>query len=124
MPVCKKCMCKKPTSAFAPYYNGKKTMRRICEGCRRVQFYNKRKVRRIEAFKILGEKCVDCGVGSNKHNYVMFDFHHLDPTKKEVKRFTLSMSNERFHREVKKCVLLCANCHRLRHFKEREGKSI
>ncbi len=40
------------------------------------------------------------------------DFHHLDPLEKE---FTLSArmtSWSRIKRELDKCVLLCARCHR------------
>jgi len=42
------------------------------------------------------------------------DFHHIDPKEKEfglsVKRLTRSW--EKMKKELDKCVLICANCHR------------
>lgn len=52
------------------------------------------------------------------------EFHHKDPSKKEV---TLSRavnngwSIERMEKEIAKCVVLCANCHRKLHYEERTG---
>jgi predicted HNH restriction endonuclease len=55
--------------------------------------------------------------------YVAFDFHHKDP---EQKKFPLSQRNMArkwgdLIKEADKCHLLCANCHRIVHFK-REAK--
>lgn len=59
---------------------------------------------------IMGDKCCICGY--NKTNNAL-EFHHMDPTKKD---FSLSQkSNISFARakeEIKKCILVCANCHR------------
>lgn len=45
------------------------------------------------------------------------EFHHTDPTQKE---FTISnkrtASKDKLLNEMKKCMLLCANCHREQHF--------
>jgi hypothetical protein len=63
----------------------------------------------------MGGECVICGY--NEH-FNVFDLHHIDPTQKE---FTLgsiraaAISWDRIVRELRKCVLLCANCHRLLH---------
>ncbi|MEE8597958.1 MAG: hypothetical protein V3S69_00270 [Dehalococcoidales bacterium] len=47
----------------------------------------------------------------------VYDFHHVG--KKDMNPSqALSLSWERAKEELKKCVLLCSNCHRLRHFKE------
>jgi hypothetical protein len=60
--------------------------------------------------------CEKCG---DKRWYVL-EFHHLDPTKKDfsiassAKRF----GNIKFMEEIKKCEVLCANCHRELHFLE------
>ena len=49
------------------------------------------------------------------------DFHHSDPTKKdnEVSTYTRQHQYTRAMEEVKKCIVLCANCHRILHYKER-----
>jgi hypothetical protein len=45
------------------------------------------------------------------------DFHHLDPTQKEFRIATacVGSSKERIAEEIRKCVVLCANCHRKLH---------
>jgi len=45
------------------------------------------------------------------------EFHHLDPTKKEANIGTLagSFSRRAIRKEMKKCVSVCANCHRKIH---------
>lgn len=60
----------------------------------------------------LGGKCVRCGYSLCLD---ALDFHHIDKTKKD---FHLSKKWECFDRcieEVKKCILLCSNCHRELH---------
>lgn len=56
-----------------------------------------------------GGKCLRCGYDKS---LVALDFHHIDPEKKD---FTIS--NDRFKlieaiEEIKKCILICSNCHR------------
>lgn len=59
---------------------------------------------------IMGEKCCICGY--NKNNSAL-EFHHLNPTQKD---FTLgqnpNISFAKANEEIKKCILVCANCHR------------
>ena len=59
---------------------------------------------------IMGEKCCICGY--NKC-ITALEFHHINPQEKE---FTLSTNAnigfEKAKEEIKKCVLVCANCHR------------
>lgn len=56
--------------------------------------------------------CVDCGYSANP---VALDFDHVDPA---TKRFTIAMSGNRQWTQVldelAKCVVRCANCHRIR----------
>ena len=75
-----------------------------------VAEYNKRyansiKIRLVDA---LGGKCVVCGYDKCRQ---ALDFHHLDPKAKEYNVNTIR-SFEKALKEAKKCVLLCANCHR------------
>lgn len=61
--------------------------------------------------------CIDCG---NK-DYRVFDFHHI-----EDKLFNISdgaragYSIKVINKELKKCIVLCSNCHRIRHWKIKE----
>lgn len=63
--------------------------------------------------------CADCGLMLPDYPEV-FDFHHISN-----KKFTLSKYTQHtigsIQREVAKCVVLCSNCHRIRHAKERRG---
>lgn len=76
--------------------------------------------RRNTAIQLLGGMCVDCKTVFPSYVY---DFHHVNPLEKE---FTISenmgVAKERFYREVSKCILLCANCHRIEHNKEKNAK--
>ena len=59
--------------------------------------------------------CVDCG--GTFPDFCM-DYHHLDPETKETRirdYINGDYSFKRIQEEVDKCVLLCANCHRIRH---------
>jgi len=63
-------------------------------------------------------KCSKCGFS----HPAALDFHHTDSSKKD---FTLgsksTFSKKRFLEEVKKCIVLCANCHRIHHYDERNS---
>ena len=63
-------------------------------------------------------KCSKCG----ENHVACLDFHHLDPSKKEfsihqIKQY--AWGDEKIERELKKCVVLCSNCHRKLHYEER-----
>lgn len=59
-----------------------------------------------------GGKCQRCGYNKS---LVALDFHHIDSSKKD---FTISDDNFRLIdavKEIKKCILICSNCHREYH---------
>ena len=62
-------------------------------------------------------KCTKCGF----NHTAALDFHHEDPSQKEYNVNRL-VSNKQFvkaYKEIKKCVVLCANCHRIHHYEEK-----
>lgn len=63
--------------------------------------------------------CCHCGMSFKEHPECC-DFHHVDPSIKEalISRM-LSKSWERLKAEVFKCKPLCANCHRIEHYKNK-----
>lgn len=72
--------------------------------------------KKIKAIQYKGSRCVDCDLHINNTHYSVFEFHHLDPTKKDYEWTKLRLrSQESINKELDKCVLLCANCHRIRH---------
>lgn len=62
-----------------------------------------------------GKPCADCG---EVYDPICMDFHHEDPKlKKDEVRMLLrdGYSMTVVQAEIDKCVLICSNCHRLRH---------
>lgn len=72
---------------------------------------NRRKKIREMAIAYLGGKCQNCSY-SRCHDAL--DFHHRDPKEKEfgISQNGLTRSWDRVRKELDKCVLICANCHR------------
>ena len=65
-------------------------------------------------------KCTNCGFD----NPAALDFHHEDPSTKHDSVWRL-VNNGRFaaaYEEMKKCIVLCANCHRIHHHEDRLHK--
>ena len=87
----------------------------------KVEKNNRDKARRLlkkkRAIALLGGRCKRCGLES-EHTTV-YDFHHTDPFSKgkDIKGGSDFMRKawERIEAEIKKCILLCANCHRIEH---------
>lgn len=68
------------------------------------------KVRRIEAIKTY-MPCSRCGIDVPP---VAMDFHHITDDEKYMNVAGMkTCSWERIKNEIKKCELLCANCHRI-----------
>ena len=82
----------------------------------------RRKKIRLMAIEHLGGKCSKCGY--NKYPEVL-EFHHRDPSQKDfnVSKKGLTRSWERVRREIEKCDLVCANCHRERHVEQKLAAS-
>jgi hypothetical protein len=64
--------------------------------------------------------CIKCG----QNHPATFDFHHIDSSTKEasVNKLIKNRAFKRAMEEIKKCVVLCANCHRIHHHDERLAK--
>ncbi|QNN45370.1 hypothetical protein H9L17_08995 [Thermomonas brevis] len=80
--------------------------------------------RKLELVEVCGGKCSRCGYA---RNMAALSWHHLDP---ELKAFNLdvrSLSNrnrDAIDAELRKCILLCANCHAEAHFPELDMSSV
>ena len=99
--------------------SGKKYAKHYCKSCCSGKKRESNRSIKEKAIAYLGGGCGRCGyVGCP----AVFDFHHIDPSKKEF-----SIGGSRFHRfelikdELDKCELLCSNCHRELHYKLTEG---
>jgi hypothetical protein len=63
--------------------------------------------------------CTKCGFNHS----AALDFHHVDPSTKtdSVNKLVTDGRYKAALEEVKKCVVLCANCHRIHHHDERQA---
>lgn len=109
--------CKSCFYTYQQKYNKKKN---------RVRYTNLEIDRRTrykeEAIRLKGNCCQDC---KKSFPTPVYDFHHLNPNEKEHSIAKLFMGSwEKLLVELDKCVLLCANCHRIRHFVNKEFKEI
>jgi hypothetical protein len=84
----------------------KETKRAICGTCRVRRARRKTKQR---AVNLLGGSCIKCGYSKSLR---ALEFHHKDPNEKDIQ---ISVSNNvawsRIEEELKKCILVCSNCH-------------
>tara|TARA_R110000822_G_scaffold53903_1_gene138679 strand:- start:801 stop:1364 length:564 start_codon:yes stop_codon:yes gene_type:complete len=84
--------------------------------CKNSYSVQKRRIKlKLMAVKYKGGKCERCGYDKCVDS---FDFHHRDPKEKEFgiggKGHTKSW--DKIKKELDKCLLLCANCHREEHY--------
>ena len=70
-----------------------------------------RKLKKEEISEICGSKCAICGYNKCLN---ALEFHHIDPKEKVfgLSAKGLSYGYETIISELRKCLLLCANCHR------------
>lgn len=130
--VCCTCHEEKDIESFDFRYKIKGIRQRICKSCKKIARKNSyhnhkdhviaknlankgKNVQWYEAYKKT-LKCERCP----ENDPVCLDFHHINPQEKD---FAVSIivrgtySKERIMKEINKCIVLCANCHRKEHSK-------
>lgn len=127
--TCSKCGDEKPVSEFLFRNKKEKTYHSACSLCykeQRKQSYQRNKKYYLDKNKRLkkrnkdwfveykrNEKCLCCG----ESDIAVLDFHHTRNKIKEVSRMAYDiMSIKKLLIEIKKCVVLCSNCHRKLHY--------
>jgi hypothetical protein len=135
--MCSKCGNEKEINEF-PFKNKEKNIRHIvCKFCwkeiRKKSYNNNKEVtlkrnkrnkkKNLEWYVNYKSKlkCVNCG----EDHPACLEFHHIDPNKKDFNisiniRSTYSVN--KILREIEKCDILCANCHRKLHYEMRDNK--
>lgn len=114
---CSHCKTEKSLKEF----HFKKTENRFSSWCKKC-LYNSQMQRwadrKKKAVELLGGKCCMCGY--NKLCAAL-DFHHVDPTQKRYEWDKLRLRKWKdVIEELKKCILVCRNCHAEIHWKETE----
>lgn len=131
--ICSKCKKEKPVSEFGKNKAKKDGLQAECKECKSAYnklHYQKNKETYLAKARESSKECEDyireiksslkcsiCGEG----RWWVLDFHHENPDEKESCIATLAHngSRKKMEEELKKCIVLCANCHRDIHFKNK-----
>lgn len=131
MKLCPRCTIEKPVEYFSRNKRKKDGLQTYCKECysainadtykrlpkRRSKILQSNKDTIARNRKFLGRLrrmfgCRFCG----ENEPVALDFHHIDQTQKDTEVVKLvSYSRLRLKEEIRKCAILCSNCHRKLH---------
>lgn len=131
--ICSTCKKKLPATEeyFSMRYDRKKPQfQGKCKKCHseyRKKHYEENKKKYIKKARVYTDSVVSWFLDYKKtliceacgdDRYWVLDFHHIDPTKKEktVSSFIRGASKNKAMEEIKKCKVLCSNCHRDFHY--------
>lgn len=138
---CTDCSRKLQRYQFSSNKSKKDGLNYRCKECQRAYFkdyYSKNKKKHIERVRkntrsrrkrlqefvrnLKNKPCTDCG---NKYHHYAMDFDHIDSNKSFniSKGIDLGFSKEKLLKEIRKCELVCSNCHRVRTFNRRNEGS-
>jgi hypothetical protein len=109
--ICSKCKKDKDEKEFYRKYRGFDEFQSWCKKCLNFRTHERQLQNKVKAVSLKGGKCCRCGYDKC---ISALEFHHPNPEDKErigTGRLA-SRGWERYWREVSKCLLLCANCHR------------
>jgi len=114
--VCRECNLKTDLTSFplAGIVKGVKYYRHLCVSCYSKQKTNKSKDR-MEKFRDYKKslKCNRCGYD----DYRALQFHHIEDNKDgTIAVMARNHSWKSLEEEIKKCEVLCANCHQIEHY--------
>jgi hypothetical protein len=137
MITCKTCYIEKPLESYTPSQQRPKGRCKECQKNYSRQHYLKNKdsyflrddLKRKEHKDLVAQHkdvpCKDCGIKYPPH---IMDFDHLDA---KEKTFTISRASqlgktrEQVIEEIKKCDVVCSNCHRQRTYSRvKRGRQI
>jgi hypothetical protein len=118
--ICKYCNTERKESEFqkANVIKNKVYYRKKCTPCK-IKDQNLRLSLNKNFIRDYKKKqsCIKCGI----NDYRVLQFHHnnaLDKEESISQGMMNGWSQEKLINEIKKCSILCANCHSIEHFKE------
>jgi len=111
MKVCSRCKEEKSSELFyKKKLKDKHIDQSFCKECFNKYCIQRWIDRKKEAVKLFGGSCFRCGYSKY---YGALEFHHINKNEKSFSwNKSRLLSKEKMINELKKCVLLCANCHR------------
>lgn len=110
--ICTQCNIEKEVTNFYKRKNRDNQYVHYCISCTKIQTNI-----RLKAFKMQclnykqTNKCISCGY--DKYTGAL-EFHHIDPNEKEfnIQKAATKKLTDSIKKELDKCIVLCANCHR------------
>ena len=116
---CPKCNTDKDFSQFYIRSDRPGKSHSYCKQCVLNQTVKRQRDFKIKCVEYKGGKCIKCGYSKS---VVALDFHHRDPNQKDFsiskhRGLNWEKNKEKVIKELDKCDLLCANCHREEHDK-------
>jgi len=114
---CKNSVCNKKLKGKQILYCSNKCYQKCVNKEHKTYFWSKKRglKKKKELVKLLGGKCEECGYHKN---LAALAFHHKNPEEKLFninQRICSNLRTEELIKEVKKCKLLCMNCHTALH---------
>lgn len=130
MKTCSRCKQTYPITSFHTKKSNKDGLQKNCKTCK-TEYNKKHYINNKTKYKQKAKKhravlrewyiefkkqlsCLNCG----ESDWRCLDHHHKDPS---IKEFTISLyytvSKNKLLRELEKCEVLCANCHRKQNIK-------
>jgi hypothetical protein len=131
MKECCRCGKKKTIHQFNKNRRRKDGLQSFCRDCERKRLrgyykenkdklrdYSRERKKKLREWLSELKAVLACPCGES--HPACLDFHHRDPKEKEVgiAKLIRAGGREAIERELKKCEVLCANCHRKAHWKE------
>ena len=118
---CRYCGKTRPIEKFeiANIIKGKEYRRWKCSSC----YHETKSVRRRKIKQWLDNlketlKCSKCGI----RDFRVIDFHHKGDDKEIcIGQAMQRWSQGRIEKEIAKCIAICSKCHRILHWKDRNG---
>lgn len=134
MKKCAKCKADKNESEFSFKNKKKNILHSYCKECKREldnisysenKNNRKEKIRKRANDSLINlrqylndlkknKSCIKCG----ENRWWVLDFHHVNDKEYQISQLVKHGSLELLKKEVNKCVVLCANCHRDLHHNE------
>ena len=113
----KECYRCKTLLPIEEFYSCKGKPTSYCKLCNLKDIHKRSLLFKQECVDYKGGKCIECGY--NNHICAL-DFHHRDPDKKDfaISSIRSRVLSDEVKKELDKCDILCAICHRIKHFKE------
>lgn len=103
------------SNGFQP--NGTKKYKAKCKPCEHEFRYKSQEEKIVAILKDIGKDycCEVCGYNKNS---AAITFHHIDPEQKEfgIAELSKTISTSKLTKEIKKCIVLCHNCHMEEHY--------